>query len=215
MEAHRLPSWSPCNRKKRTGKATISTDTAELKGVRLVLDDMQRLQEAMCTVFTDESSRNPGNGKPKCPFRQYNLVEAAQTLQNLRLQGWEVQFRWVLSHTGVPGNEAAKHQGSLWLHPDCTTEPRAVTRTRINSSPSSNHEIYYSSNDERRMGAVLGKAKHGRELFRLSVRLGKGNVTLYTGIHRAISPTITQIYTGKIGLRAYLDTIKKPDADQC
>jgi tubulin alpha len=63
--------------------------------------------------------------------------------------------------------------------------------------------------------SIWTRGKHGRYLHSLDVRPDKKALKVHQNLPRAVSSIITQMRTGKIGLRGYLYNINWAETNQC
>ena len=149
------------------GTSTTSTVyAAELSGMELAFQIVLDVRATTntpgkCTIFTGNQAAIQAMAHPKCPSRKHILVEAIGAPDRLRGYGWEVQLQWIPAHIGVPGNEAGDRSAKEAAGHD----PNAQTNLEPQPEPGSlriliaTTRMHYPSDNERRMGAILGSSQ--------------------------------------------------------
>jgi ribonuclease HI len=210
------------------GRDTESTVyAAELKGILLALQILEAtpdLHHKKATIFTDNQSTLRTMCKPGNTSGQYILRDILQLLPKVVTLGVEVDFRWIPAHSGIPGNEAADKAAkeaagwtpeSIWTargNRNQDQEPEATegVKTLITTAKRTINEALLDDWE-----TIWVNGKHGRYLHSLDVRPNKKALKVHRDLPRAISSILTQMRTGKIGLRAYLHKINKAETSQC
>jgi hypothetical protein len=160
---------------------------------------------------------------------QYILRKLLVLLRKVTTLGIEVELRWIPAHKGVPGNEAAdlaaKQAAEEGRVPQESYQVQSQSRSRNQGQDNrrargirtllttAKRVINEALQDD--WETIWEQGKHGRFLYSLDARPDKKALKMHQNLPRAISSIITQMRTGKIGLRAYLHSINKTDSSEC
>ena len=200
------------------GEENVSTVyAAELQGIILALQialDMvsqQRQCTAVC-IYTDNQAAIRSSAKPKGKSGAYLLRHITQQVDELRTRGVQLKLRWIPSHRGIPGNEAADRaakEATGWRDNN-QTGPRAepppelrplktVAKTWINKTVSQSWQAKWAAETR------------GRATFRHTPRPTKKVLQLHEDLSKRQSSMLTQLRTEKIGLQDFLFNRHAPD----
>ena len=196
------------------GSDTQSTVyTAELNGILLALEVIRtELQPGnkKATIFSDNQGALKALRKPTNTSGQSVLIKILQVWDDITVQGPKVDFRWIPAHRGIPGSDAADAAAKRATSAPPDHAPRQDKMTFLTTAKKKINTDIHQDWDY-----VWSHAKHGHSLRSLGRKPDKANLTLHRNLPRAISSIISQMRTGKIGLRAYLYGINKAETKQC
>jgi ribonuclease HI len=203
------------------GKQSTSTIyAAELVGTHQALDmalkkhsrntERGELRLKKTTVFTDNQPAIQSCFRPGTQSGQYILRRIAKQIRQLHGRSVEVWIRWIPAHTGIPGNEyvgrlakGAAKEGRVEELPGLRQLQSSCKRT-LNQDSMENWTHTWERNP------------HGTQYRRWNGKqITKGPLEPHAEIPKALSSVVTQMRTGKIGLRSYLYSIKRADTGIC
>lgn len=199
-------------------KHTSTVYAAELKGIYLALKiAQQELGDSQREVllFTDNQAAITITGAPRSRSGAYMLAEIIELYDDLRTRTPYIEISWIPAHTGIEGNEAADiaaKEATGWRRkPKERARPAAPPRhlyvlkstliTWINQKATQDWAADWDSESK------------GRTSYSYNPIPGRRALEPHWGASKSLSSIITQLRTGKIGLKAYLHSRKVPGID--
>lgn len=187
-----------------------SVYAAELYGIlmalQLVLEHLPLRRKVI--IFTDNHAAIKSTHRPRYQNGQYIIRQIIRTMREVLANGYSVQIRWISAHSGVTGNECVDaHAKDAAVHgpqprelPTLISALKARIRRRV--------AIDWSRDWHR--------DKTGRTTYRLTKLVNKPEILFkHLGEYKAVSALITQMRTGKIGLRSFLYPLGLAPTNQC
>ena len=191
---------------------------AELMGIHSALNiaigQGNRIKEVV--IFTDNQAAILSSECPRNQSGQWILRGIRQKLEHLHRQRKTVHLHWVPAHVGIEGNEEVDilaKEATGWRK-----RGRGPVGTII-----PNRDVLYSANKRVLKQGIYQKwqSSWGREKTGKQYRAYRGLEIdrhinkIHEGEAKHFSAIITQLRTGKIGLNAYLHSIKQHDTPEC
>ncbi|KAI3053336.1 hypothetical protein CBS147353_11489 [Aspergillus niger] len=202
---------------------------AELQGILLAMVIILRRQIRRVVIFTDNQAalrvlQNPGRQSG-----QFILETILVAIEKARQHELTILFRWILSHRGIDGNEQADteaKEATGWRQVRTRRDRSKEVMTDDTAPRPAHRRLLQTAVKSRIRETVNAKwehdwrsSPHGRTVYELTPTPTKKVLRVHQRLHRALSTTVTQLRTGKIGPRHYLyqrGVPNTPDADcQC
>ena len=166
-------------------------------------------------VFTDNQAALTNILTPTTSSGQYLVRRILSKASELQALGWNIQFHWIPALVGVPGNEeadiAAKGATGWSRHGDQSSF-RAIHPEHIRTQTTAIRRVIRERLLEEWKKSWQCETRGG-ELRRVMPLPAKGIVQVHKGLPRYLSSILTQLRTGKVGLRDFLFSRRVPQVE--
>ncbi|KAI6789402.1 hypothetical protein KC331_g213 [Hortaea werneckii] len=197
--------------------ATSTVYVAELEGINLALTmadvevDAGAFQRRI-NIFVDNQAAIRSLTRPEGRSGAYILKQIAARVESLQEKGHIVVVRWIPSHEGIEGNEAADiaaKEATGWREGPASG-PRADPPPKLYALQAT-LKMWSRKEADKMWETSWQQETKGRTTFRHTPAPSKKVLQLHEGLTKRQSAILVQLRTEKIGLRDFLFRRKVPN----